>query len=171
LIRRWRLRGLRQSQNLFCKALPNSLQSSDEVSQKAYGVVIRFVRRQPGNRSLAVGDPFSDQSCFAKASWGGHECEFVTKLYTLIETFDEMRSGGRISAEVVEQIASCVAASQAYTHYKGKPLTQESSLVLGKEKLSPGEVKGFLGPCGLGRYFEQITLALSQGLRNWREGT
>ena len=46
---RW-LRGLEHTQHPFSDICANRLQSSDEVSQKACGVVIPFVQRQPGNR-------------------------------------------------------------------------------------------------------------------------
>ena len=61
-----RLRGLERSQHPFSNIRRNRLQSRDEVSQKACGVVIPFIQRQPGNRSLATGDPFADQGGFPK---------------------------------------------------------------------------------------------------------
>src|SRR3990172_4886909 len=56
---RW-LRRLERPQHPCSDTRRNRLQSSDEVGQKACGVVIRFVQRQPGNWSPATGDPFAD---------------------------------------------------------------------------------------------------------------
>jgi len=63
--------GLEHTQYPFSNIRRNRLQSSDEVSQKSCGVVIPFIQRQPGDRSLATGDPFADQRGFAKAGGGG----------------------------------------------------------------------------------------------------
>ena len=68
-----RLRGLEHTQHPFSNIRRNRLQSSDEVRQKAGGVVIPFVQRQPGDRSLATGNPFADQRGFAKAGGGRDE--------------------------------------------------------------------------------------------------
>ena len=76
--------------NPFDSAQGKRLQSSDEVSQKACRVVIPFVQREPGHRPLVTGNPFADQRGFAKAGRGGDEGEFVTKLKTLIEPFDQV---------------------------------------------------------------------------------
>ena len=51
--RRW-LRGLEHTQHPFSNIRRNRLQSSDEVSQKACGVVIPFVQRQPGGLTLGA---------------------------------------------------------------------------------------------------------------------
>ena len=70
---RW-LRGLEHTQHPCSKySASKRLQSRDEVSQKACGVAIPFVQRQPGGRSLAAGDPFADQRGFAKAGRGRDE--------------------------------------------------------------------------------------------------
>src|SRR5829696_2069990 len=55
---RW-LRGLERTQHAFSDIRCNRLQSGDEVSQKAWGVAIPSVQRQPGGWSLASGDPFA----------------------------------------------------------------------------------------------------------------
>src|SRR5450756_2378694 len=47
----WRLRGLEHTQHPFSNIRHNRLQSRDEVSQKAGGVVIPFVQRQPSDWS------------------------------------------------------------------------------------------------------------------------
>ena len=44
-----RLRGMERSQHPCTNIYRNCLQSRDEVSQKAGGVVIPFVQRQPGD--------------------------------------------------------------------------------------------------------------------------
>ena len=53
---RW-LRGLEHTQHPCSNSRRNRLQSSDEVGQKAGGVVIPFVQRQPGDRSRAIRRP------------------------------------------------------------------------------------------------------------------
>src|SRR5690348_3392686 len=79
---RW-LRRLEHTQHPFSNIGRNRLQSSDEVRQKAYRVVIPFVQRQPGGRSLATGDPSTDQRGFPKAGGGRDEGQFVVQ--TLIQ--------------------------------------------------------------------------------------
>ena len=74
-----RLRGLEHSQHPFSNIRCNRLQSRDEVSQKAGGVVIPFVQRQPGDRSLATGDPFADQRGFTKAGGGRDEGQLAAR--------------------------------------------------------------------------------------------
>ena len=86
---RW-LRGLEHSQHPCSNIRRNRLQSSDEVSQKAGGVVIPFVQRQPGDRSLATGDPFADQRGFAKAGGGRDEGQFAARR----DPRSAARSGG-----------------------------------------------------------------------------
>jgi hypothetical protein len=66
----------------------NRLQSSDEVSQKACGVVIPFVQRQPGSanlrfEALATGDPFANQRGFTKSGGGRDEGQFASKTLVL----------------------------------------------------------------------------------------
>src|SRR5687767_12208059 len=68
----------------FCDVRSNGLQSGDEVSQKARGVAIRFVQRQPSGWPFATGDPFAKQRGFAKAGGGGDEGQFAGQ--TLVET-------------------------------------------------------------------------------------
>ena len=65
----------------------NRLQSSDEVGQKACGVVIPFVQRQPGHRPVATGDPFADQRGFAEAGGGGDEGQFAVQ--PLVQPLDQ----------------------------------------------------------------------------------
>ena len=85
---RW-LRGLEHTQHPFSNIRRNRLQSSDEVSQKAGGVVIPFVQRQPGDRSPATGDPFADQRGFAKAGGGRDEGQFAARRETLVQPLDQ----------------------------------------------------------------------------------
>src|SRR2546423_2558829 len=78
---RW-LRRLERTQHAFSNSRRNRLQSSDEVRQKACGVVIPFVQRQPGGtgpRSLDSLDPFTDQRGFPKASGGRDERQFAVQ--------------------------------------------------------------------------------------------
>ncbi len=82
-----RLRGLKRTQHPFSNIRRYRLQSSDEVSQKAYGVVIPIVQRQPGGWTLATGDPFADQSGLAKARRGRDESQF--SVQTSVQMLDQ----------------------------------------------------------------------------------
>ena len=82
-----RLRGLEHSQHPCSNIRCNRLQSRDEVSQKAGGVVIPFVQRQPGDRSLATGNPFADQRGFAKPGGGRDEGQFAVQA--LVQPLDQ----------------------------------------------------------------------------------
>jgi hypothetical protein len=62
------------------------LQGSDEVRQKARGVVVPFVQRQPGGRSLATGDPFAEESGFTEAGGGGDEAQ--SAVQALVQALD-----------------------------------------------------------------------------------
>ena len=86
---RW-LRGLEHTQHPCANRRRNRLQRSDEVGQKAGGVVIPFVQRQPGDRSLATGDPFADQRGFAKAGGGRDEGQFAVQ--PLVQPLDQARA-------------------------------------------------------------------------------
>src|SRR3972149_1513065 len=89
---RWlRLRSVEHTQHPFSNIRRNRLQSSDEISQKACGVVIPFVQRQPGGRSLATGDPFADQRGFTKAGGGRGEGQFAVQ--TLVQPLDQAGGG------------------------------------------------------------------------------
>ncbi len=79
-----RLRGPERTQHAFSNIRRDRLQSGDEVSQKARGVAIRFVQRQPSGWPFATGDPFAKQRGFAKAGGGGDEGQFAVQ--TLVET-------------------------------------------------------------------------------------
>src|SRR6266508_3125737 len=79
----WWLRGLEDTHHPCSNRGRNRLQSSDEIRQKACGVVLSFIQRQPGNRSLASGDPFADQRGFAKAGRSRDEGQLA--LQTLVQ--------------------------------------------------------------------------------------
>jgi hypothetical protein len=87
---------LQDSQHPFPNILIYRPQGSDEVSQEACGVIITFVKREPGDRSLITGDQFADQSGLAKASGGRNEGEFVTYLKPLVKAVDQMWSGNQV---------------------------------------------------------------------------
>jgi len=80
-----RLCGLEHSQNPFSDIRRNCLQHSNEICQEAGWVVISFVQRQPGGRTIAVGEPFADQCCLAKTGRGRYEGEFVAKLKPVLQ--------------------------------------------------------------------------------------
>jgi hypothetical protein len=70
--------GLEQTQHPFPNIRINRLQSRDEVSQKACGVVVSFIQRQPGDASLwfvslATSNPLTEERGFAKAGRGRDE--------------------------------------------------------------------------------------------------
>src|SRR2546423_13816201 len=96
---RW-LRRLERTQHAFSNSRRNRLQSSDEVRQKACGVVIPFVQRQPGGtgpRSLDSLDPFTDQRGFPKAGGGSDEGQFAVQ--TLVQPLEQAGGGGKVRAE------------------------------------------------------------------------
>ena len=82
---------MEHTQHPFSNIRRDRLQSSDEVNQKACGVVIPFVQRQPGDRSLATGDPFADQRGFTEAGGGRDEGQFAVQ--TLVQPLDQAGAG------------------------------------------------------------------------------
>src|SRR5207248_6303359 len=89
---RWRwLRRLERTQHAFSKSRRNRLQSSDEVGQKACGVVLPFVQGQPGGRSSASSKPFTDQRGFPKAGGGSDEGQVAVQ--TLVQPLDQAGAG------------------------------------------------------------------------------
>ena len=77
-----RLMGLKRSQHTCADIRRDRLQSRDQVSQKAVGVVIAFIQRQPGGaklwfESLSTGEPFADQRGFPKAGRGRDQGQFA----------------------------------------------------------------------------------------------
>lgn len=72
--RDWRwLRRLQDTQHPGTNMRRNRLQRSNEVRQKAGGVVIASVQRQPGDRLLAPSDPGTEERGFTKAGRGRDE--------------------------------------------------------------------------------------------------
>ena len=84
--RRLRLCRVENTQYPFSNLRRNRLQSRDEICQKACGVVIPFVQRQPGDRSLATGGPFADQAGFTKAGGGRDKGQLASKTLVLAQT-------------------------------------------------------------------------------------
>ena len=87
---RRRLGRLEYTQHPFPNIRVNRLQTSDQVSEKACGVVIPQVQRHPGDRPLATGDPFADKRGFAKARRGRDEGQFPVR--TLVQPLDQART-------------------------------------------------------------------------------
>jgi hypothetical protein len=77
--RRW-LGGLERAQHPFSDIRRDRPQGGDEVSQKARGVVIPFVQRQPGGRPTATGEPFTEERGFAEAGGGGDEGQLAVQI-------------------------------------------------------------------------------------------
>ena len=63
----------KRTQRAFSDIRLNRLQGGDQVGQETDRVVVAFIQREPGGRSLATGDPFADQRSFTKASRGGNK--------------------------------------------------------------------------------------------------
>jgi hypothetical protein len=63
-----------------------------EVSQKACGVFVPLVQRQPGGLSPATGDPFADQRGFAKAGGGGDEGQSAV-VQTFVQPLGQAGTG------------------------------------------------------------------------------
>ena len=83
---RW-LRGVEQTQHPCSNGRRNRLQRSDEVRQKACGVVIPYVQRQPGCRSLATSHPCAEQRGFPKTGGGSDESQFAVQ--TLVQPLEQ----------------------------------------------------------------------------------
>ncbi len=66
VVRRWP-RGLERAHHPFSDFRRNRLQGGDQVKQKARGIVIPVVERQPGGRSPAACDPFADHAWFCRS--------------------------------------------------------------------------------------------------------
>ena len=82
------LRGSEHTQHSFSDVRGNRPQSSDEISQKACGVVIRFVQGHPGGRPLETGEPFAQQRGFTEACRGGDEGQSAVQS-PLVEVLDQ----------------------------------------------------------------------------------
>jgi hypothetical protein len=82
---------LERTQDPFSDVRGDRLKSGDEVSQKARGVVVPLVQRQPGGRSPATGYPFAKQGGFAEACGGGDEGQSAVQalVKTLVEALDQ----------------------------------------------------------------------------------
>ena len=90
---RW-LRGLERSQHPGANRRRNRLQRSDQVGQKACGVAIPLVQRQPGGRSRTPGDPCADQRGFAKASGGRNERQLAVQAR--VQPLQQARAENRV---------------------------------------------------------------------------
>src|SRR6266567_3538062 len=96
----WWLRGLEHTRHPFSNRGRNRLQSSDEVRQKACGVVLPFVQRQPGGtgpRSLDSLDPCTDQRGFPKASRCRDEGQVAVQ--TLVEPLEQARAADHVRSK------------------------------------------------------------------------
>jgi hypothetical protein len=71
--------GLEPAQHPFSDIRRDRPQGGDEVSQKARGVVVPFVQRQPGGRPTATGEPFTEERGFAEAGGGTDEGQFAVQ--------------------------------------------------------------------------------------------
>ena len=87
--RRW-LGRLEHPQNPFTNLRHNGLQSEDEVSQKASGVVIPLLQRKPGGLPLGACEPLAYERGFAEACWGADQRQ--PAVQTLVEMVDQARS-------------------------------------------------------------------------------
>ena len=76
--RRW-LRRLERTYHSCADGRHDRAQSGDEVRQKACEFVLPFVQRQPGDRSLAAGQPVADQRGLAEADWGRDERQLAVR--------------------------------------------------------------------------------------------
>src|SRR5579884_494967 len=83
---RW-LRRLEESQDPFSNRRRKRLKSRDEVRQKAGGVVLPFVQRQPGCRSSATGKPFANERGFPKAGRSRDKGQFAVQ--SLVEPLEQ----------------------------------------------------------------------------------
>ncbi len=79
----WRLGGEKGAKRAFSDLRGDRPQGGDEVGQEARGVVVPFVKRQPGGRSRETGDPFAEERGLAEAGGGGDEGKFAVQSPSL----------------------------------------------------------------------------------------
>jgi hypothetical protein len=87
---RRRLGGPEHTRHPFPDIRHDRLQGGDEVSEKARGVVVPLVQRQPGDGSIGTGGPFAEKRGLAEAGWGGDEGQ--PAVDALFQTLDQTRS-------------------------------------------------------------------------------
>ena len=78
---------MEHTQHPFSNVRGNRLQSGEEVRQKARGVAVPFVQRQPGGRPAATGEPFAEERGLAKPGGGGDEDQ--SAVQTLVQMLDQ----------------------------------------------------------------------------------
>ena len=87
--RRW-LGGPEHPQNPFTDIRHDRLQRGDEVSQKASGVLIPLLKRQPGGLTLGACDPFAEKRGLTEACWGTDEGQSAARI--LVQTLDQAQA-------------------------------------------------------------------------------
>ena len=92
---RW-LRRLECRQHADANLWRNCLQCCNEVNQKARGIAVPFIQRQPGNRSPTMGKPFANHCGLAKAGGSGDERQFATHCQPGVQPIDQ--AGARDNA-------------------------------------------------------------------------
>ena len=92
----WGLRGLEHPHQPSSNRWRKGLHRRDEVRQKAGGVILLCVQRQPGRWCTAFGQPLREQGGFAKTGGGRDERERT--LRSLRESREEMRAAHEVRA-------------------------------------------------------------------------
>src|SRR5690349_14740205 len=91
---RRRLRGLERAHHPFAKSGRDGLQRGDEVRQKAGGVVVPRVQRQPCGWTGTPCQPLADQGGFPKAGRGRGEREGARQA--LLESLNKVDTGHQL---------------------------------------------------------------------------
>src|SRR5215472_11981048 len=91
---RWWLRGLEHRQDPGSNRRANGLQGSNEVGQKAAGVVVPLVQRQPCGWTRTSCQPLADQGGFTKAGRGRGEREGARQA--LLESLNKVDTGHQL---------------------------------------------------------------------------
>ncbi len=126
---RW-LRGVEHPQHPFSNRGRNRLQRSDEVRQKAGGIVLPFVQRQPGCRSLAPEDPFTDQCSFPKASGGREEDQLAVQ--TLVQPLEQAGAEDHVRPKRRD----IQFRGENGRHFLSPPTTSQNSSSLSRRRLN-----------------------------------
>ena len=86
---RW-LRRLQHTQGTLSNRRRNGLQRSDEVQEKAGGIAVPVIQRQPGNGPVARSGPGAEKRGFAKTGRGRDQGQFAVQ--PRLQTLDEARA-------------------------------------------------------------------------------
>ncbi len=86
------LTGAQDAGNLRSQAWLYSLQCGDQVMEKATGIVIRRLEREPGDRHFQAIQPLADTGSLAETCRRRDQSERPSSRQTVVQSLDELRS-------------------------------------------------------------------------------